>query len=82
MAAKFGIRWNVPDDLKQIHKMLGADLELFNNEDSWTLPMPARFIVKPNGTIAFAEINPDYTRRPDPKEIFPVLDALNDAQAA
>jgi hypothetical protein len=26
-----------------------------------------------NGTILYFEVNPDYTRRPDPEEILPVL---------
>ena len=82
LAAKFGIRWTVPDDLKKIHKMLGADLEAFNGEDSWTLPMPARYVIGQDGVIAYAEINPDYTRRPEPSDIFPVLDALKPGKAA
>lgn len=76
LAEKFGIRWVVPDDLKQIHKQLGADLEVFNGESGWTLPMPARYVIDQDGIIAYAEVNPDYTRRPEPSDVFPVLDAL------
>ena len=72
----------MPDDLKKIYKMLGADLEAFNGEDSWTLPMPARYVIGQDGVIAYAEINPDYTRRPEPSDIFPVLDALKPGKAA
>jgi peroxiredoxin len=64
LAEKFGIRWTVPDDLKEVHKQLGADLEIFNGESSWTLPMPARYVIGQDGVIAYAEVNPDYTRRP------------------
>jgi hypothetical protein len=32
--------------------------------------------------IAYAEVNPDYTRRPDPSELFPTLDRLKRSQAA
>ena len=62
--------------------MLGADLEAFNGEDFWTLPMPARYVIGQDGVIAYAEINPDYTRRPEPSDIFPVLDALKPGKAA
>jgi peroxiredoxin len=82
LAESFGIRWVVPDDLKAIHKQLGADLEVFNGEASWTLPMPARYVIGQDGIIAYAEINPDYTRRPEPSDIFPVLDALKRLKAA
>jgi hypothetical protein len=44
--------------------------------------MPARYVIGRYGVIAYAEVNPDYTRRPEPSDIFPVLDALNRTQAA
>jgi hypothetical protein len=55
---------------------LGADLNQFNGENRWTLPMPARYVVGQDGIIAYAEVNADYTQRPDPPAIFPVLDRL------
>jgi peroxiredoxin len=76
LAAKFGIRWRLPEDLQAIQKQLGADLVAFNGEDSWTLPMPARYVIGQDGIIAYAEINPDYTRGPEPSDVFPVLDRL------
>lgn len=82
LAAKFGIRWTLPDDLQAVHKRLGADLVAFNGEESWTLPMPARYVIGQDGVIAYAEINPDYTRRPEPSDVFPVLDQLKRANAA
>jgi peroxiredoxin len=82
LAARFGIRWDMPEDLQQIHKQLGVNLVAFNGEDSWTLPMPARYVIGRDGIIAYAEINPDYTRRPEPSDIFPVLDRLRQANAA
>jgi len=81
LAAKFGIRWHLPEDLQAIHKQLGADLVAFNGEDSWTLPMPARYVVGQDGVIAYAEINPDYTRRPEPSDVLPVLDELKRSSA-
>lgn len=82
LAARFGIRWKMPEDLQQIHKQLGADLTAFNGEDSWTLPMPARYVIGQDGLIAYAEINPDYTHRPEPSDIYPVLDQLRRSNAA
>ena len=82
LAAKFGIRWKMPEDLQQIHKQLGADLTAFNGEGSWTLPMPARYVIGQDGVLAYAEINPDYTRRPEPSDIYPVLDRLRRSNAA
>ncbi len=46
------------------------------------LPMPARFVIGTDGIIAYAEVNPDYTQRPDPSELLPVLDRLRASKAA
>ena len=80
--ALFGVRWTVPAYLREIHQALGADLTQFNGEDSWTLAMPARYVIGGDGVIAYAEVNPDYTRRPDPAHLLPVLDALRARKAA
>ncbi len=73
LAARFGIRWRLPEDLQAIHKQLGADLAAFNGDDSWTLPMPARYVIGQDGLIAYGEINPAYTRRPEPNDLLPIL---------
>jgi len=82
LAAAFGIRWALPDDLKQTYLKLGVNLELFNDDDSWTLPMPARYVIGRDGIISYAEINPDYTRRPEPSDVLPVIDQMQRSDAA
>lgn len=76
VAAAFGLRWTLPDDLQALMKSFNVDLAVFNGESSWTLPMPARYVIAPDGIVAYAEVNPDYTRRPDPSELLPALDRL------
>jgi peroxiredoxin len=82
VGAQFGVRWTVPNYLREIHKALGADLTQFNGEDSWTLSMPARYVIGQDGVIAYAEVNADYTRRPDSEALFPVLDQLRRKRVA
>lgn len=76
-AHAFGLRFNLPDYLVDLYKQLKNDLPAFNGDDSWTLPMPARFVINQNGMIVYAEVNPDYTLRPDPEELLPTLQHLN-----
>lgn len=45
----------------------------FNRDDSWTLPMPGRFVIGSDGMIAYAEVNPDFTRRPKPADMLPAI---------
>ncbi len=82
VANAFGLRFRLPDDLIAVYKGFGNDLAIGNGEDSWTLPMPARYVIGTDGVIAYAEVNPDYTRRPDPSELLPVLRRLRTAAAA
>jgi peroxiredoxin len=82
VANAFGLRFRLPDYLIAIYKQFGIDLAVHNGEPSWTLPMPSRYIIGRDGVIAYAEVNPDYTRRPDPEELLPVLRRLKSARAA
>jgi peroxiredoxin len=77
VAQRFGLRFALPDYLRDLYKnTFKNDLAVVNGDESWTLPMPARFVIGPDGIIRYAEVNPDYTRRPDPEELTPVLDRL------
>jgi peroxiredoxin len=83
VAASFGLRYKLPDYLVTLYRDgFKNDLALTNGDPSWTLPMPARFVIDQHGMIAYAEVNPDYTRRPDPTELLPVLDQLQQSAAA
>ena len=73
VAASFGLRFELPDYLVELYQSLKNDLPAFNGDASWTLPMPARYVIARDGTIVYAEVNPDYTQRPDPAELLPSL---------
>lgn len=69
----FGLKFKLPDYLVDLYKSLKNDLPTFNDDPDWTLPMPARYVIGQGGTIVYAEVNPDYTQRPDPEELLPAL---------
>jgi peroxiredoxin len=73
VAHAFGLRWKVSDELRTVEEGCGTDLAAFNGDPSWTLTMPARYVVAPDGMIEYADISVDYTRRGDPSELIPVL---------
>lgn len=73
VAAAFGLRFSLPGYLVELYQQLKNDLPAFNGDNSWTLPMPARYVINQKGIIVYAEVNPDYTRRPDPQEMLPAL---------
>jgi peroxiredoxin len=82
VANAFGIRFALPDYLIEVYAGFGNDLTKVNDDPAWVLPMPARYVVGTDGVIAYSEVNPDYTQRPDPSELLPVLDRLAASKAA
>ncbi|MBB4066341.1 peroxiredoxin-like family protein [Gellertiella hungarica] len=82
VAAAFGVRFALPSDLVNLYKTFGNDLPTINDDPSWVLPMPARYVIGGDRVVAYAEVNPDYTRRPDPSILLPVLERLNSSVLA
>jgi peroxiredoxin len=74
VGAAFGLRFRLPDYLIELYKGLKNELPAFNGDPSWTLPMPARYIIGQDGAILYADVNPDYTRRPEPEDMIPALE--------
>ena len=75
-AAKLGLRFTLPDDLKAVYLSFGLDLPVRNGEPSWTLPMPGRFVVDRGGIIRAVDVEPDYERRPEPQKTVDDVKAL------
>lgn len=76
VATQFGLTFSLPQPLLEIYSDFGIDLARFNGNESWTLPLPGRFIIDSQGIIQNREVDPDYTRRPDPTEIAGILKNL------
>jgi len=77
VAARFGLRFELPDYLRQLYGTFPLDLAKFNGDASWTLPIPARFLVDQQGIVRAAESDPDYTTRPEPAATLDALRALS-----
>jgi len=77
VAEQFGLVFTLPDYLQEVYKKLGATLDEFNGEPAYRLPMPARYVLDSNGIVLSADVNPDYTIRPDPEETLRVLEQLH-----
>lgn len=73
VAEAFRLRFALPDYLVELYKSFKNDLPLVNGDDTWTLPMPARFVIGQDGMVLYANVEPDYTRRPEPSDMLPVL---------
>ena len=68
LAQKFGLVYDVPEDLQKVYTGFGIDLQRFNADGTWRLPMPARYVIDASSTIRWSNVSPDYTVRPEPAE--------------
>ncbi len=73
VAAKYGLVFTLPDDLREIYLKFGIDLARGNGDGTWRLPIPARFVIDRQGTIRAVDADPDYTRRPEPAQTVEIL---------
>src|SRR6267143_1712011 len=66
-------------DLAQLYAAFGNTLDKFHDEPDFRLPMPARYVVGQDGRIRAADVNPDYTIRPEPEDTVAVVRQLQTA---
>ena len=76
VARDFGLVFKLTEKMQEIYKNFGIDLPTANGDQSFELPIPATYVVAPNGIVAFAFIDADYTNRLDPETILAELKKL------
>jgi peroxiredoxin len=52
-------------ELQARMEALGRDLSTYQGNSAWVVPVPATFVVRPDGIIADRHVDPDYRRRMD-----------------
>ena len=67
-AEQFRLVFTLPDYLRDLYKSVGNALDRFHDESEYRLPMPARYVIDKRGVIRAADVNADYTIRPEPSE--------------
>lgn len=84
VASQFGLAHTVTAEHRRYFQSILVNIP-FNNsglnyqnatEESWRLPIPATYIVRPDATIAFAEAHADHRVRTEPAEVLAALGTL------
>lgn len=81
VAEQFGIAYSVPEAHREYYKRILVNIPFVNSgnmyknaaESSWRLPLPAVFVVRQDGTIAFSEGHADFRVRPEPADVLAML---------
>jgi len=53
------------ENIREIYKNMGADLELFNSDNTYKLPIPATYLIDKNKKIVFSSVSTNYMERAD-----------------
>jgi len=75
-AEQFRLVFVLPDYLRDLYKSFDSTLDRFHDESEYRLPLPARYVIDKKGIIRAADVNADYTIRPEPSETVRQLRAL------
>ena len=65
IADKYGLVFTLQENIREIYKNMGADLELFNSDNTYKLPIPATYLIDKNKKIAFSSVSTNYMERAD-----------------
>ncbi len=81
VARAFGLVYKLPEAFRHAYELLGIDLPARNGTTSFELPVPASFVVAPDGRVAFAFADADYSRRPSPLTLLEEVRRISTAPA-
>jgi peroxiredoxin len=81
---QFGVGYTVPEKHREYYKSIMVNIPFVNSgvmypkatEESWRLPIPAVFVIRQDGTVAFSQGYADFRVRPEPADVLAALDAV------
>jgi peroxiredoxin len=81
VAAEFGLEHTVPEHARRYFRSILVNIPFANSglsyetapDSAWRLPLPGLFLIRPDGTIAFAQAFADPRVRPEPAELLALL---------
>lgn len=74
VADAYGLGFELDEAARRLFlDVFHLDLGGWNTDGSWRLPIPATYVIAQDGTIRYAFVDPDYTKRAEPQAI---LDAV------
>ena len=73
VARQFGLVYQVEPEQQALYKRVFINLAQQNGDDSWELPIPAAFVIGQDSRIRWAFADPDYMKRPEPREVLAAL---------
>ena len=76
VAAQFGIGYTVPEPDRGWYRSMLVNLPLLHGAEDWRLPLPATFVLDPEGRVTYAFARADHRIRPNPMDAIAALETL------
>lgn len=72
-ALELGLAVWLGDRIRNLYSDIGLDLERYQGNDMWFVPIPATFVVKRSGIIAARYVDPDFRKRMETEQVLVAL---------
>jgi peroxiredoxin len=76
VAEQYGLVWTAPDYLRRYYRGILLNIPFVNGDESWRLPLPATYVLSPDGKVLYAEAHADFRVRPEPEDVLRALPAF------
>jgi peroxiredoxin len=73
VARKYGLTFKLDEAGRALHAQIGADIPLYNGDDSWELPTTGTFLIDQSGVVRLASVDPNFFHRLDPSVVIACL---------
>jgi peroxiredoxin len=81
VAEQFGLAYQVPPEHQRYLRSILVNVPHVNGDGSWRLPLPATYVLAPDGTVAWARGYADWRVRPEPEEALLALQNVAEQRA-
>lgn len=74
IARKSGLVYRISLELQAMYESIYTKLPGYNGDHNWELPLPATYIIQPDGIISFARVDADWRQRSEPEAVLTYLE--------
>jgi peroxiredoxin len=61
------------DEVRDIYRTIAWDLDAFQANGGWMVPIPATYVIAPDGLVKARFVDPDFRRRMEPADILEAI---------
>jgi peroxiredoxin len=81
LARLCGVQFELGEAHIAYYRRRGLDMPACHAGTGWELPLPATYVLRPDGSIAFVFADADWTRRAEPEDVVAAVHSLGQAAA-